>query len=61
MKRPVFSARYSRIAPDSKTEIGSPPPGGSWSTMAGMRLLGAIVRKSGWNCSPLPMFTGMIV
>jgi hypothetical protein len=26
--------------------------------MAGMRLLGAIFRKSGWNCSPLPMLIG---
>ena len=27
------------------------------STIAGMRLLGAIVRNSGSNCSPLPIFT----
>ena len=29
--------------------------------MAGMRLLGLIFRKSGLNCSPVPMFTGMIL
>jgi len=35
MKRCVLSARYSRIAPDSKTDSGPPPSAGSWSTMAG--------------------------
>ena len=35
------------IAPDSKTLIGAPPPFGSWSTIAGMRLFGPIFRKSG--------------
>ncbi len=34
------------MAPDSKTEIGSPPSAGARSTMAGMRLLGDIARKS---------------
>jgi hypothetical protein len=55
---PAFSARYCRIAPDSNTDTGAPPPGGSSSTMAGMRLLGLILRNSGLNCSPVPMFTG---
>jgi len=31
--------------------------GGSWSTIAGMRLLGLMVRNAGTNCSPRPMFT----
>ena len=35
------------IAPDSKMEIGSPPPIGSWSTIAGMRPLGEIFRNAG--------------
>ena len=61
MKRPVLSARYSRIAPDSNTEIDAPPPLGSWSIIAGMRLFGAILRKPGSNCSPLPMFTALMV
>ena len=26
---PAFSARYCRMAPDSKTGTGEPPPGGS--------------------------------
>ncbi len=46
------------MAPDSKIEIGL-WPGPSGSTMAGMRLFGAIFRKSGLNCSPLEMFTGI--
>ena len=58
---PVFSATYIMMAPDSKMEIGAPPPIGSLSTMAGMRLLGAIFRNSGENWSPRPMFTGFIV
>ena len=29
--------------------------------MAGMRLFGEMARNSGRNCSPLPMFTGMMV
>jgi hypothetical protein len=49
-------ARYCRIAPDSKIEIGA-PSGPSGSTMAGIRLFGAIFRKSGSNCSPAPMLT----
>ena len=48
------------IAPDSKMEIGWPPPMGSSSMIAGMRLLGAIFRKSAVNWSPLPIFTGVI-
>jgi hypothetical protein len=28
---------YIMIAPDSKTDIGAPPPFGLWSTMTGMR------------------------
>ena len=48
------------IAPDSKMESGAPPPMGSLSMMAGMRLFGAIFRKSAVNWSPLPMFTGTI-
>ncbi len=46
------------MAPDSKIEIGF-PPGPSRSTIAGMRLFGEIFRKSGLNCSPLEMFTGI--
>src|SRR3546814_4461593 len=42
-----LSARYSRIAPDSKTLIASPPSAGSESMIAGMRLLGENFRKSG--------------
>jgi hypothetical protein len=38
-----------------------PPPFGSWSTIAGMRLFGAIARNSGLNWSPLPMLTGKIL
>jgi hypothetical protein len=38
-------------------EIGA-PPGPSGSMIAGMRLFGLIFKKSGLNCSPLPMFTG---
>jgi hypothetical protein len=49
------------IAPDSNTLTGAPPPAGAVSTIAGMRLFGAIARKSGWNCSPAPMFTGLMV
>ena len=41
-------------------EIGR-PPGPCGSMIAGMRLLGEIFRKSGLNCSPLPMFTGKIL
>ena len=58
MNRPVFSARYWRIAALSKIATGSPPPGGSRSTMAGIRLLGDNARNAGENCSPRPMFTG---
>jgi hypothetical protein len=46
------------MAPLSNTATGAPPPAGAWSTMAGMRLLGLMARKSGANCSPLPMLTG---
>ena len=48
------------MAPDSKSASGAPPPSGSWSTMAGMRLLGLMRRKSALNCSPPPMSTGMV-
>jgi hypothetical protein len=51
---------YIRIAPDSKIEIGL-PSGPSLSTMAGILLLGLIFRKSGLNCSPVPMLTGMVL
>ena len=61
MKRPVFSARYWRIAALSKIASGSPPPAGSWSTIAGMRLFGDSSRNAGENCSPRPMFTGFTV
>jgi hypothetical protein len=40
----AFSAKYIMMAPDSKMESGAPPPIGAVSTMAGMRLLGAIFR-----------------
>ncbi len=33
------------MAPDSKTEIGAPPSFGARSTIAGMRLFGAIAQK----------------
>src|SRR5665213_723445 len=46
-----------RIAPDSNTLIGL-PPGPSGSTIAGMRLFGLILRKSGLNCSPWLILTG---
>jgi len=48
-KRPTFSAMYIMIAPDSNTEIGAPPPFGSWSTMTGIRWFGFIFRNSGVN------------
>ena len=60
-KRPVFSARYCRIAPDSNTLRGAPPSAGSWSTIAGILLLGEIARNAGSNCSPAEMFTGRTV
>ena len=55
-KRPVLSARYCRIAPDSKIEMGA-PSGPSGSTIAGMRLFGEISRKPGSNCSPVVIST----
>jgi hypothetical protein len=48
-KRPVFSAKYKRMAPDSNTLIGSPPSDGTVSMIAGMRLFGEMARKSGLN------------
>jgi hypothetical protein len=48
------------MAPDSKTDIAAPPSAGARSTMAGMRLFGATLRKSGANWSPLPMLIGLI-
>ena len=47
------------MAPDSMIDTGAPPPGGSSSTIAGMRLFGESARNAGSNCSPLPMFTGL--
>jgi len=44
--------------PDSNSESGSPPSAGAPSTMAGMRLLGEVLRNPGANCSPRPMSTG---
>jgi hypothetical protein len=49
------------IAPDSKIEIGAPPPIGSWSTIAGIRPLGEIFRNSGVSWSPRPILIGLIV
>jgi len=46
---PVLSAKYSRIAPDSKILNGPPPSIGSLSTIAGIRLFGEIFRNSGLN------------
>jgi hypothetical protein len=40
--------------------IGAPPSAGSVSMIAGIRLLGAMRRKSTPNCSPVPMLTGMV-
>jgi len=57
---PVFSARYKRIAPDSKTEMLSPPSIGLGSMIAGIRLLGEKLRNSLLNCSPVVILTGMI-
>jgi hypothetical protein len=57
---PVFSARYWRIAPDSKTLSGPLPSAGSLSTIAGIRLFSEIFRNSGVNCSPLEILTGLI-
>ena len=37
------------IAPDSNSAIGAPPPAGAWSTIAGMRLFGLILRNSSLN------------
>src|SRR2546426_5313186 len=44
-RRPVFSARWTRMAPDSNTERG--PPGTSWSTIAGIFWFGLIAVKGG--------------
>ena len=49
------------IAPDSNSASGSPPPTGSWSTIAGILLFGEIARNSGRNCSPADSFTLRIV
>ena len=49
------------IAPDSKIEIGSPPPIGSWSTIAGIRPLGEIFRNAAVSWSPRPMLIGLNV
>jgi len=37
------------IVPDSKMLIGGPPTAGAWSTSAGMRLFGLILRNSSLN------------
>ena len=58
MNLPDLAARYTRIAPDSNSEIGL-PSGPSGSVIAGIRLLGLIARNSGLNWSPAPMLTGM--
>ena len=49
------------MAPDSKIEIGSPPPIGSSSTIAGMRPLGEIFRNAAVSWSPRPMLIGLKV
>jgi hypothetical protein len=49
------------MAPDSKTGTGAPPPAGSWSTIAGIRLLGDIAKNSGLNWSPRLRLMGWIV
>jgi len=46
------------IAPDSKSATGSPPSAGSWSTIAGIRLFGEILRNSSLNWSPKPIRQG---
>src|SRR4051795_5342703 len=46
------------MAPDSNTLTGL-PPGPSGSTIAGILLLGLILRNPGAICSPLLMFTGI--
>src|SRR5688572_3416188 len=53
-RRPVLSARYSRIAPDSISETPV-----SWSTIAGILLFGLIARNSGLNCSFALMSTAI--
>ena len=45
---PVLRARYCKIAPDSNTEIDL-PSGPTWSMIAGIRLFGAMARKSDLN------------
>ena len=49
-RRPVFSARYSRIAPDSNKASGL-PPGPSGSRIAGILLFGLTDRNSSVNWS----------
>ena len=49
-------ARYCH-AIDPRSEV---PPSGLLSTIAGIRLFGAISRKDGSNCSPSPILTGTI-
>ena len=58
MNLPVLAARYTRMAPDSNSEIGF-PSGPCGSVMAGILLFGLIFRNSGLNWSPAPMLTGM--
>jgi hypothetical protein len=56
--RPVFSARYSRIALESNTRVSPPEP--SVSTMAGTLPFGFTFLNQGWCCSPLLVSTGTI-
>ena len=58
MEARVLSARYCRMAPDSNSDGGPPRSAGSCSTMAGMRLFGAMRRNAGANCLPRPMWMG---
>ena len=58
-----FQKEFLAISPNNRIPamVDHDPPGGSWSTIAGMRLFGEIARKSLANCSPFPMFTGNIL
>jgi len=53
-------ARYYKITPDAKTEIGA-PSSPSGLMIAGLRLLGEIARKLGSNGSPRPMYRAQVV
>jgi len=56
MRRPLFSDRYSTIAPDCASASGL-PPGPSWSTIAGIAPWGLIARYSGFFWSPAARFS----